>query len=350
MREGDLTIYGPPGTGKSQTITNLIAAAMDTGRSVLFVAEKLTALDVVHKRLAEAGLDPYCFVLHSRGVRRSAVLDALRQRVDAAPPDFDESTYPTHRKSWESRRDALRLYASIESIAEVKRATTLLADNAELSRKFDLEPLARDDARLAVIAAADAAKAASLYARTLREEFDLDPGCLPPADDVRAIAGEAFALDCVQLSARELGAVAEKNRRKADAAVRVRSALEGLRHLFGISESGAGTVRITVRAMKRVRQTSRPILLARTERWVEERAHKHLAELHASVEEVRLECEALTHRFDVHALPSAGELRAAGRRLESTGRLWWLSRRSRRAAKLHREVRSEEARTAAHRP
>ena len=50
MREGDLTIYGPPGTGKSQTITNLIAAAMDTGRSVLFVAEKLTALDVVHKR------------------------------------------------------------------------------------------------------------------------------------------------------------------------------------------------------------------------------------------------------------------------------------------------------------
>ena len=59
MREGDLTIYGPPGTGKSQTITNLIAAAMDTGRSVLFVAEKLTALDVVHKRLAEACAPPW---------------------------------------------------------------------------------------------------------------------------------------------------------------------------------------------------------------------------------------------------------------------------------------------------
>ena len=42
---------GPPGTGKSQTITNLLAHAMSTGRRVLFVAEKRAALDVVKKRL-----------------------------------------------------------------------------------------------------------------------------------------------------------------------------------------------------------------------------------------------------------------------------------------------------------
>ena len=94
MRGGDLTIYGPPGTGKSQTITNLIAAAMDDGKSVLFVAEKLTALDVVHKRLGEAGLGPYCFVLHSRGIRRTAVLDALRKRVDEVPPRFRRGDLP----------------------------------------------------------------------------------------------------------------------------------------------------------------------------------------------------------------------------------------------------------------
>jgi KaiC/GvpD/RAD55 family RecA-like ATPase len=50
-----LAIKGPPGTGKSQTITNIIAAALAKGLKVLFVAEKMAALEVVKKRLDEAG-------------------------------------------------------------------------------------------------------------------------------------------------------------------------------------------------------------------------------------------------------------------------------------------------------
>ena len=50
-----LVIKGPPGTGKSQTITNIIAAAAAQGRTVLFVAEKMAALDVVHRRLRGRG-------------------------------------------------------------------------------------------------------------------------------------------------------------------------------------------------------------------------------------------------------------------------------------------------------
>lgn len=113
LRGGNHSIYGPPGTGKSQTITNLIAAAMDAGKTVLFVAEKLTALDVVHKRLREAELDQYCLVLHSGGIRREAVRAALSQRVNSPPPDFDEAKYRGLRARWESQRDALRLYASV---------------------------------------------------------------------------------------------------------------------------------------------------------------------------------------------------------------------------------------------
>lgn len=113
LDKGNLTIYGPPGTGKSQTITNLIAAALDAGKTVLFVAEKLTALDVVHKKLCEAGLDRFCFVLHSGGIRREAVRQALRQRVDAMPPDFDQATYENLRNDWETQRNALKLYASV---------------------------------------------------------------------------------------------------------------------------------------------------------------------------------------------------------------------------------------------
>ena len=47
----NLIVHGPPGTGKSQTITNMIAAAVHAGKSVLFVAEKMAALNVVHDRL-----------------------------------------------------------------------------------------------------------------------------------------------------------------------------------------------------------------------------------------------------------------------------------------------------------
>ncbi len=50
----NLVIQGPPGTGKSQTITNIVAGAVAGGKSVLFVAEKMAALDVVHERLAAA--------------------------------------------------------------------------------------------------------------------------------------------------------------------------------------------------------------------------------------------------------------------------------------------------------
>ena len=44
-RDRNVVIQGPPGTGKSQTIANLIACAVRDGKSVLFVAEKMAALE-----------------------------------------------------------------------------------------------------------------------------------------------------------------------------------------------------------------------------------------------------------------------------------------------------------------
>ncbi|KAF3885004.1 MULTISPECIES: DUF4011 domain-containing protein [Nostocales] len=57
-------VQGPPGTGKSQTIVNMIAELVSDGKSVLLVAEKETALNVVQKRIAECGLDHLCLNLH----------------------------------------------------------------------------------------------------------------------------------------------------------------------------------------------------------------------------------------------------------------------------------------------
>jgi hypothetical protein len=85
-RGADLVIQGPPGTGKSQVITALIAQAVMDGKRVLFVAEKLAALEVVQRRLARVGLGPACLELHSEKPSRRAVLDELRATLALLPP------------------------------------------------------------------------------------------------------------------------------------------------------------------------------------------------------------------------------------------------------------------------
>lgn len=78
IRRGqNLVVQGPPGTGKSQTIANLIATAVGDGKKVLFVAEKMAALEVVKRRLENVGLGPMCLELHSNKANKKTVLEEL---------------------------------------------------------------------------------------------------------------------------------------------------------------------------------------------------------------------------------------------------------------------------------
>lgn len=78
----NVVIEGPPGTGKSQTITNLIAACIAEGKTVLFVAEKLAALQVVRKRLDSVGLGDFCLELHSHKTQKKVMLADLNKRLE----------------------------------------------------------------------------------------------------------------------------------------------------------------------------------------------------------------------------------------------------------------------------
>lgn len=85
VRSGrNLVVQGPPGTGKSQTITNIIAAAAKDGKRVLFVAEKMAALSVVHDRLVKVGLRDVCLELHSRTANKKIVLAELARTISQA--------------------------------------------------------------------------------------------------------------------------------------------------------------------------------------------------------------------------------------------------------------------------
>ena len=87
VQEGrNLVIQGPPGTGKSQTITNLIANAIGEGKKVLFVAEKMAALEVVKRRLDSIQLGDACLELHSHKANKKELHQELRKTLELRKP------------------------------------------------------------------------------------------------------------------------------------------------------------------------------------------------------------------------------------------------------------------------
>ncbi|MBW6525267.1 DUF3320 domain-containing protein [Sphingomonas sp. RHCKR7] len=97
VRKGrDMVVQGPPGTGKSQTIANIVASAIADGRTVLFVAEKMAALEVVKRRLDANGVGDACLELHSNKANKRALLEELRRTWElGAPRGQDPGTLNT---------------------------------------------------------------------------------------------------------------------------------------------------------------------------------------------------------------------------------------------------------------
>ena len=94
-RGASLVLQGPPGTGKTQTITNIIAESLASGRKVLFVSEKMAALEQVFERIKAQSLDAYCLELHSHKANKREVVKELERcyrqtlRPSAAMTDFE---------------------------------------------------------------------------------------------------------------------------------------------------------------------------------------------------------------------------------------------------------------------
>jgi hypothetical protein len=106
-------MHGPPGTGKSQTIANMISEFIAHGKSVLFVSEKMAALEVVYSRLKARNLDDYCLELHSHKANKREVVAELSRslnehlKVRGALSDEDLDRLEKRRKQLNGYVEAL---------------------------------------------------------------------------------------------------------------------------------------------------------------------------------------------------------------------------------------------------
>lgn len=155
-RGESMVIQGPPGTGKSQTITNLIAHALGKGKRVLFVSEKMNALNVVRSRLDAIGLGPYCLELHSTKLHKAGVVQQIRDAIEAKAPGR-QSGWSSQGQDLQQQRVALNealealhedrplgmsLYAAIGRLAkDLSKARALPLALGDLSQRSGVDLL-----------------------------------------------------------------------------------------------------------------------------------------------------------------------------------------------------------------
>lgn len=113
MSGKNVVIQGPPGTGKSQTISNIIGAALATKKTILFCAEKKPALEVVYKKLVAAELGDFCLKITNTAVRKTEVLADIKKRLKISKKEFNESLYKIEKKEEEDVKNKLIEYKEI---------------------------------------------------------------------------------------------------------------------------------------------------------------------------------------------------------------------------------------------
>lgn len=131
-RNLDLVIEGPPGTGKSQTIANIIADALGDGKTVLFVSEKMAALNVVYDRLATCGLRDFCLRLHSQDATKRAVYAELSRTLST--PDEIVERPPLDKDGLKQLRSHLNNFVKEMHKPATKTGATLFSAIGNLER------------------------------------------------------------------------------------------------------------------------------------------------------------------------------------------------------------------------
>jgi superfamily I DNA and/or RNA helicase len=144
----NLVVEGPPGTGKSQTIVNLIAELLAEGKSVLFVSEKMAALDVVKDRLTGVGLGKFVLELHSHKTRRKKFLKDLQKATNVRaqePLNIDQTIrkLETLRRQLDDYSQIIHMPAFAVNLSPFQLYGMKESADDHFARKDALMPLVR---------------------------------------------------------------------------------------------------------------------------------------------------------------------------------------------------------------
>ena len=205
-------LQGPPGTGKSQTITNIVSHALSSGMRVLFIAEKQVALDVVARRLTDAGLGPWMLNLHPEKCGRAEFVAQVKEAWDAlerAPRSASGAPASVERAKLAELRDATATaracghsaYTAARRLVELAEGTVPV-DHGGIDLSATVDALLARDALDRMLASARAAGEAASRAAAG------EPLERHPLRDLRR-AGQLRALGALAQSlraARESGA------------------------------------------------------------------------------------------------------------------------------------------------
>jgi hypothetical protein len=199
-------LEGPPGTGKSQTITNLVVNCLAQGKQVLFVSEKIAALNVVKKRLTGVGLGAFCLELHSNKASKKDVLDQFKYTLAEAerrsPVQWED-----HARQLRDARAELEGYVDALS-AKHALGTSVYDVTAELIglREVDPYPVTLP-ASAAAVTAAQIRSATEAVERFVAAARDVGSPAEHPLKELRirwkpgAAEGLSAALEKTQLAA-----------------------------------------------------------------------------------------------------------------------------------------------------
>ena len=136
-------LNGPPGTGKSQTITNMIINSLYNKKTVLFVAQKMAALEVVKKRLDETGLGLFCLELHSNKAQKSDVLAQIKRILDTGklkkPEEYDIICAQLLEKRNELNNDIKKLHKNSNNGFDLYENITCYEEYKNLYKLIKLE-------------------------------------------------------------------------------------------------------------------------------------------------------------------------------------------------------------------
>jgi superfamily I DNA and/or RNA helicase/transcription elongation GreA/GreB family factor len=248
-----LVVSGPPGTGKSQTIANMIAALIREKKRVLFIADKMAALEVVKRRLEQVGLGAFLLSLHGSRVNKKEVLESLERRIEMKARN--DRQYREEKQNQKEYRKLLRSY--VEKLHS-KQGASLKNSGYELIWKLE-RILIETDGKGAHV---EIVKNASLSEEQIRQfmyqlqqierAFNELPGYTPdsPLAQVRSFINHPSDLDEYKRRLQDAHALIDAREQSADELSRlianastpvsveaIASSSEGLRHLEDVKQT-----------------------------------------------------------------------------------------------------------------